>query len=407
MECFGRTNPALCSPLDAHCELQDPSVQLWWRTAGAVLANLLHGAEYSNEAQFKHLFFYLCDISPSLGAFPGLERISSAWESFMTDDHTPIELSWDWKSGDEIPEVRYSIEPIGFDAGTWADPYNGYATPRLLNRFQHTFPTVNLEWFDHFARQLLPIDACRYQTSPYFGRPPKTVKPPSSSTFLAVDLRHTDDVAVKAYFLPGSRAAKTGVATLSLIEMAIQKLPRDQAERLAALSLLLDYAREPGIGSRLECDILGIDCVHPDEARLKVYVRSRTTSFESVRSIMTLGGRISDSMLGAGLDVIFELWKLLFGLDLSLGLSSELPTNEHRTAGILYYFDINQRSSMPVPKVYLPVRHYGSNDGEIAERIAGFMSDRGQRRAAEAYLATLRRTFLVPVRTRRPFTRTH
>jgi Tryptophan dimethylallyltransferase len=30
----------------------------------------------------------------------------------MTDDHTPIEMSWSWAETEMLPTVRYSIEPL-------------------------------------------------------------------------------------------------------------------------------------------------------------------------------------------------------------------------------------------------------------------------------------------------------
>ncbi|KAI4143605.1 MAG: hypothetical protein L6R39_004505 [Caloplaca ligustica] len=392
MDWFHRTNPELCSWLDAPYDVQDPSVQLWWRSAGTVLANLLHGAGYSEEDQIRHLLFYGHSVAPSLGVFPCLDRNTFGWKSFMTDDHTPIELSWNWSSGGRAPEVRYSIEPIGIDAGTFIDPYNVYAAPRLLRCLRQTSPHVNLEWFDHFSKELLGINRSRYQASPRFEGPPESVKSSSSSTFLAFDLRRSHEVAVKAYLLPGAQANQKGTTSLSLIKEAVQKLPPEQVEGLSAFNLLLEYTRVSAIGSRLECDILGIDCVQPTEARLKVYMRSRSTSFLTVRSIMTLDGRISGPQHESGLDELFELWKLFFGQDLPLGFDTDLPVNGHRTAGILYYFDISRKASMPLPKIYLPVRHYGSNDHDIARRLARFMSSRGQCSSADRYLATLEHT---------------
>ena len=50
----------------------------------------------------------------------------------MTDNHTPVEFSWDWGCANDEPTVRYSIEPIGCNAGTPKDPLNEHAAARML-----------------------------------------------------------------------------------------------------------------------------------------------------------------------------------------------------------------------------------------------------------------------------------
>ncbi|KAL8659371.1 MAG: hypothetical protein Q9202_007159 [Teloschistes flavicans] len=385
-------NTALWSLLETHYRLQDHRVQLWWQATGTILVNLLHGAGYDEQAQLRHALFYLYFIAPELGTFHGLTRQGPKWRSFMTDDHTPIELSWEWKTNGEKPEVRYSIEPIGLGSRTAADPYNEYAAPRLLNRLQFLCPNLDLGLYNHFARQLLPISPDRQPRITSSEGLSKSAKNSSSQTFLAFDLHRLDEVGVKAYFLPGARAAEQGSSSLSMIAQALKGMPCDEAERFPSLEMLLEYTRSNPIGAQLECDIVGIDCETAQKARVKVYVRSRSTSFDSIRSIMTLGGQIEDVELENGLSKLLELWQLLFSRDQLLDGSMELPTSNHRTAGLLYYFDISPKTSRAVPKVYLPVRHYGTNDHDIAKRLTGFLESHGQGEAAKSYLSTMMRT---------------
>ncbi|KAI4098682.1 MAG: hypothetical protein L6R37_006340 [Teloschistes peruensis] len=386
------TSAALLSLLDAHYQLQDHRVQLWWQATGTLLANLLHGAGYDEPAQRRHALFYLYFIAPELSTFHGLTRKEPQWRSFMTDDNTPIELSWRWKSRGELSEVRYSVEPIGLGSGTATDPCNEYAAPRLLNRLQYIFPSLDLTLYNHFARELLPINADPRPRIIRSRRLTKEAKTPRSRTFLAFDLSRLDEVSVKAYFLPGARAAEQGCSNLSMIAQALQRMPWGGTEKFTSLEMLLEYTRSTAIGAQLECDIAGIDCVAAQKSRVKVYVRSRSTSFDSIRSVMTLGGSIENVDLENGLNKLSELWQLLFGQDQPLDGSMELPVIEHRTAGILYYFDISPQTSKPLPKVYLPVRHYGTNDYDIAQRLAEFMSNNGQSDTAASYLSTIKRS---------------
>ena len=93
----------------------------WWTHSGYVLAVLLKQAGYSTDEQYKSLDFFAVLIAPSLGATPSGTDDRSRWSSFMTDDKRPIELSWDWGVSDQRPTIRYSIEPVGLDAGTPRD----------------------------------------------------------------------------------------------------------------------------------------------------------------------------------------------------------------------------------------------------------------------------------------------
>lgn len=67
--------------------------------------------------------FYYRFVVPNLGPPPTLIESPNLWRSFMTDDFTPIEFSWDWGNVDSMTDrrVRFSVEPISYDAGTFKD----------------------------------------------------------------------------------------------------------------------------------------------------------------------------------------------------------------------------------------------------------------------------------------------
>lgn len=52
-------------------------------------------AGYAKEAQRRSLLFYFLYIAPSLGRRTSRGGQPTGWKSFMTDDPTPVELSWD------------------------------------------------------------------------------------------------------------------------------------------------------------------------------------------------------------------------------------------------------------------------------------------------------------------------
>ena len=104
------------------------NAQSWWITTGSLLPILLQKANYQFEAQCNILLFYFAliaqGLAPSLGLFGRFPR----WKSLMTDDGTPLEMSWEWGLGDSPPIVRLSIEPIGLTVGTTQDLPNQFTT---------------------------------------------------------------------------------------------------------------------------------------------------------------------------------------------------------------------------------------------------------------------------------------
>ncbi|KAI1800449.1 aromatic prenyltransferase [Daldinia bambusicola] len=342
---------------EAHPD-SDHHARYWWKSSGYALAILLEKAGYSSQAQHEILRF-VRGITPSLGAayVPGRQR----WESFMTDDHNPIELSWDWRTGGKSPKIRFSIEPVGVHAGTHLDPNNQYAAPKLLETMQHLLPGTNLEWLAHFRQKLRVKDVG------------ESVEGHQSKEFYAYDLGE-EGIISKAYFFPGFKATATGRSNLDVISDTIETAPGCSPEKLQALEIFRDYACDPST-PRLEMDMLAIDLVDPAESRFKIYFRIRDTSFSSVRKAMTLGNRIRTPGMKRGLEDLRSLYRALLsgGMDGDDG-DVQLPTKDHRTAGILYNVEFKYGSKSPKVKAYLPVRHYARSEEAIMSAVDEYLN---------------------------------
>ena len=74
---------------------------------------MLQAAGYNSETEERYAVFYDEQVAPLLGPRPD-EKDGPVWPSFMTDDHSPVELSWSWKAQNASPEVRLSLEPISY-----------------------------------------------------------------------------------------------------------------------------------------------------------------------------------------------------------------------------------------------------------------------------------------------------
>ncbi|KAI4209220.1 MAG: hypothetical protein LQ351_007836 [Letrouitia transgressa] len=359
-------------------------IQFWWTKIGYPLAALLENAGYSTESQRRYLLFFYSLVAPDLGPTGDRQRPSRLWNSFMTDHSTPIELSWEWGSSCNDPIVRFSFEPIGTLAGTTADPLNQHATTRVLNQYQQLLPGCDLTLFHHFSQELLSYDHSSQEMEKSM-----ISQGHRSRTFVAVECGESE-VMVKAYFFPVFKALKLGCPTWVIISQAIQNLPGYTRSAFESLSTLEDFLQTSAQGSKLVPEIFAIDCVAAAASRLKIYMRSRSTNFDSVRDIMTLNGVLGNSETDRGFQELCRLWKLVFPQAQNASSATDLCEKDHRTAGILYYFDFKQDRNTLGVKVYIPVRHYGENDLSVAKGLAMYLKSCNKDAFVEKYIASLR-----------------
>lgn len=368
-----------------HLEHEEMNAQFWWTTTGSLLAVLLHQAKYRITAQCEILLFYFLVVAPELGPRPDSSGKFSKWKSFMTDESMPIELSWEWGLGDSAPTVRLSIEPIGLDAGTPQNPLNQHATTHIVDNVRRLFPHTELRLFHHFSRELVSYNREHEDNDTASGAAGH-----QSRSFVAFDFGTTGTM-LKAYFFPVFKARETGQSTLALISRAVARVAKLEGLQFPGYDLLSDYLRTSPEGAGLDAEMFSVDCVSPASSRMKVYLRSRSTSFASVRANMTLGGRLDERRgLDKGIAELEKLWEMVLLPARRADADGELPRNAHRTAGVLYYYDVRPDELVPTPRLYIPVRHYGRSDAAIAEGLVRYLKTRGQDETTGRYLEALR-----------------
>lgn len=367
-----------------HLEHEESNAQFWWTATGSLLAILLHQAKYQIMAQCEILQFYFSILIPELGPSPDSSGRFPQWKSFMTDENMPIELSWEWGLGDSPPTVRLSIEPIGLDVGTPQNSLNEFVTNQLVENIKRIFPGIDLRLFHHFSKELLTYNLEDQNNDTTLGTASHQTR-----SFLAFDFGKTGTM-LKAYFFPVFKATETGQSTLALISQGLASLEKLEGIEFPGYDFLSDHIRTSPEGSRLEVEMFAIDCISPASSRMKVYLRSQSTSFESVRANMTLDGRLKHQGLDKGVVELEKLWKLVLLPAQNIKADEELPRKAHRTAGILYYYDIKPNELVPTPRIYIPVRHYGQNDTAISEGLVCYLKTRGQDEISDRYLRALR-----------------
>ena len=331
----------------------------WEDTFGRGLVIFLQNARYSLDAQHRSLQFFRNLVVPRLGPAPWKHQRSSKWASFMTDDGLPIELSWDWCGGGDKPRVRFCMEPVGAQAGTSQDPTNCLAGPRFVQELRAACIGFNDTWFNHLAQALAVFDELRIGEADVHD----------SRMFLGFDLGD-DGVATKAYFSSKFKAMATARTDLDVLTTAIAGLPGICPVAYTAFQKFARFIERSAHSSNLELEGLSVDCVDPVHSRIKLYVRCVNSCLEPTEEIITLGGELCASLYSRGLEELRLLWRLLFGEQ--AGKLTRNESNSSRTAGIVYNFEFHRGLGIPIPKVYIPVRHYCPSDEHILRALEAY-----------------------------------
>lgn len=357
------------------------NAQTWWSLTGPILGRLMSSANYDVQTQYACLIFHLYNVVPRLGPAPGTEG-NQNWRSFMCDDFSPLEYSWNWSS-DKIkkPKIRYSVELIGPDAGTPKDPYNRSETLELCTQLRKDLPKADWKLFDIMCDAFYNKTITNSNNNKVHSDQDTLTSSPSS-LFLAFELGST--ISTKAYFMP-TKFLQDSTPPLHLLSTAISKL-RASGHTCGGYESLLRFLSTPA-GSDLDLIIVAIDCFESTTSRFKIYMRSPHTSFASVLSNMTLGGTQPLPALAA--QNLKDLWHSTLSLPLTFPASSPLPLRTHQTSGILYNFDLSLSSSSISPKLYIPLKHYAKSDGEAARGLSGYLEKRGMGEWVGRYMGAL------------------
>ncbi|EFQ32734.1 aromatic prenyltransferase [Colletotrichum graminicola] len=348
--------------LNSILRFRDDDSQFWWDKTGMMFSKLLKYAGYSTSEQYRELNFYSLFVAPELGPSPDSQGNVRRWKSPGTPDSTPIDFSWEWGC-DNRAVIRYSFEPIGLHAGTDLDPLNQYATNDWIFKLQqqNMVPGLDLDWYNHFTDQILPR-----------GNRTKTVDrfieetTPKAGTVVALDIEKSGPV-MKIYIYPGLKAEELGITNLELVEQSIRNLPAEQFQSLSA-EPLFEFLREGTKKYDFETGILAIDCLAPKDARIKVYVRAKHTTFNYMMDCITLGGRLD--MSGEAIDDLKDFWRTFLA-----DAPDILPADAPGRASPGFYYTLGNGREIS-PKVYISPNYFSKNDVDVLARLRQFFSSR-------------------------------
>ena len=189
-----------------------------------------------------------------------------------------------------------------------------------------------------------------------------------SQCFVGFDLG-SSSATMKAYFLPAQRAARDSVPPWPLAKVTRASVASICAVELRSLDILSTFVASCPETYGLRLEIVAMDCVPLYTIRIKVYFRTNATSFDSVKYFITMAGTLASDGTAEALRDLRRLWIGVLELRPDVLDDCELPPCKHRTAGILYYFELDPGVPSPTVKVYIPVRHYAESDAQIARSL--------------------------------------
>ncbi|GKU07555.1 unnamed protein product [Fusarium langsethiae] len=197
----------------------------WWRETGPLMSKLFSKANCSLSVHYQNLILYYAHIVPLLGPRPPIENSVSPstkyapWRSFLTDDFSPLEPSWNMSGNlDSQSTIRLGIEPVGFEAGTAADPFNQAAVTQFMHSREATELCANLTLFEHFRHDLF-VDPGSY--AELRDKIPEGEH--TTQSFMAFDFE-AGRVTTKAYFFPFLVSLKTGLSITQVVSNSIIRL---------------------------------------------------------------------------------------------------------------------------------------------------------------------------------------
>lgn len=190
----------------------------------------------------------------------------------------------------------------------------------------------------------------------------------------------------KGYFWPQLRSRLTGVSTTDLISNCVERLGLAEQWRLIAR-----YINTPA-GSSTSPEFVAVDTVEASRNRLKVYSRCSATNLSGVVSAMTLGDHpalVNHRGIQHAIANVTHLWRLMFGQDAVDNDVSQISHHSIYTKGVVIYYDLTPGRAIPMPKVYIPVRHYAKNDAHVCEVMSQYYREIGFIKSGSTYQATV------------------
>ncbi|KAL0941663.1 tryptophan dimethylallyltransferase (aromatic prenyltransferase) [Colletotrichum truncatum] len=365
----------------------EEDLKFWRNEISHPLLSLMQSAGYSVDDQKHYADFVNQFVVPSLGPRPNTTKAGTRlphFDSFCSDDFSPAELSWN--VGLKKSKIRVGSEPIGRFAGTAKDPFNQDEPEVVMSRLiRHGGGQIDGQLWEFFKKHL-HVEA-KYAHDIVSKMAPNEHMTTNTISF---DLEGEYPVP-KVYFYPIPISLLLENHAGEIITDVIGQLPLNLGPSFNYIrKFVYKYKKQRDNESILRLELIAFDAVQPTDARFKLYLRTKETCLARVEEIYTLGGSLAGPNIEAGLDLIRLFYLHVLGLTAP---EESLPQSWHRTSGIIFNMEMVHNRTEPVPKVYIPVRHYGGTDLRIAHSLGSFFRACGLHHIADRYVDAVQKAF--------------
>ncbi|KAF8542585.1 dimethylallyl tryptophan synthase [Trichophaea hybrida] len=291
--------PSASPPPSIHCDFPSiASTPLSWPSIlTPYLSNALtHSGGYTASDISHHTTFFTAHVSRWLGPGPTASN-NPGYSSAMTNDHTPFELSFSWKSARQngTPIVRYVIdifppEPYSDRRGSLKRALDAIASLKTLAT---TEPRLQLSVFSelwtHVTHFFLDREAKLHPT------PCASCAP--SSTFMGFDLVAAQIKTKFYWLLPSCPSIPEQLVTIDALFTSCRSVDSffASASFTAAWSQIREHVRAHA--NILQPRMLSIDATRWPAPRVKIYTRcvfpGSGNDFENIQPHLTLGGHVA------------------------------------------------------------------------------------------------------------------
>ena len=185
-------------------------------------------------------------------------------------------------------------------------------------------------------------------------------------------------VLAKVYFTPCFTAVAKGVTRWQVVSQAVRQLPdvKSYPKILQSLNLVENYLSDKPKHWEDQARYLATDYVVPGKARLKIYMRYPSQSFDDIWDYYTLGGRITG--LEDDKEKIRDMVSLLGGTSYysEIGEQSQIDYSSYtrvRRKATVIYFSLSPDNPYPTPKIYFYPSSFAANDEVIAQGLDAWL----------------------------------
>lgn len=279
------------------------------------------------------------------------------------------------------------------DTNPWhgRDPLNHDPTLDYMAEVPYAVSDADFSTYRRDLQGLYNLDRAVY------ARDLKASDQPATTLLQAVEFNKKTGFGLKPYYITREFQYSEPLSPQEWYDASV-----GTTQDYPGFAIQRDFLAHDPEGQLMRPIMVGGDDAAPPRSRLKMYYASRSTSFRSVRAVMTMGGRraVSETNLQ-------DLRSLILAV---LGLAADYPEeaevaaveagaagndsggrhkSHHQRPGYVYFFHIARGGTVPDVKFCLTTHVYGADDLTTARNLVAWLRLRGRGAYADAYLAAL------------------